>query len=318
MRAAESFHRLEIPTCLPIGEVNVYLIEGTVPALIDTGPKTQEAYEALTRELRKLGLSIKDIGRVLITHGHVDHHGLADVIRRDSKAEILAPEGDADIVRDFKGAFKSKHAEYSGILLRTGIPPETLELVEGFFEYLATLAEATSISSVVKEGDLIDIGARRLKAIHTPGHSPGSMCYLDAEGSLFSGDTLIKDIVPVSAFGSAEGKSIGLSDYLASVSKLEKLEVASVKPGHRAEFKDVAACTALVHSQFESRQSSIMQVLRGESCTACDLVDRLFGILPIQDVFLALTEVLGHLEILTAEGKVRCEERDEVDYYSIA
>ena len=171
---------------------------------------------------------------------------------------------------------------------------------------------------MVRDGDLINVGPCQLKAIHTPGHSPGSTCYLDTDGCLISGDTLIKDVVPVAAFGSSEGKSIGLSDYLSSVAKLEKLNPTSVRPGHRAEFKDVPSYAALVNSQFESRQAGILQVLRTEPSTACDLVDRLFGILAIQDIFLALTEVLGHLEILAAEGKIKCEEKDGFNYYSTA
>ena len=317
MQIREGFHRIEIPTCLPIGEVNVYLFEGPPLTLIDTGPKTQEAYEALTKELRKLGLSVKDVARVLITHGHVDHHGLAEVVRRDSKAEIIAPSGDVETVRNFKDAYRHKRQVTAEVFFKTGVPRETLELVEGFFEYLATLSEPTTISSTVKDGDIIDVGQCRLKAIHTPGHSPGSMCFQGPEGCLISGDTLIKDLVPVAAFGSAEGESIGLSEYMASVDKLERLGFTNVKPGHRGEFRDIPACTALIHSQFESRQSSIMEVLRNEPSTACDIVDRLYGMLPIQDIFPALTEVLGHLEILTAEGKVRCEDKGGLAYYLI-
>jgi len=317
MDIREGFHRIEIPTCLPIGEVNVYLFEGPPPTLIDTGPKTQEAYEALTRELRKLGLSVNDIARILITHGHVDHHGLADVIRRDSKAEVVAPEGDQDAVRNFKDAYHRKRHATAEAFSKTGVPQETLELVEGFFEYLVTLSDVTTISSTVKDGDIIDVGQCKLKAIHTPGHSPGSMCFAGPGGCLISGDTLIKDLVPVAAFGSAEGESIGLSDYVKSVDRLEKLGFTDVKPGHRAEFRDIPACTALIHSQFESRQSSIMEVLRNEPSTVCDIVDRLYGMLPIQDIFPALTEVLGHIEILTAEGKIRCDDKGGLTYYSI-
>jgi len=318
MQVREGFHKIEIPTCLPVGEVNVYLFEGPPPTLIDAGPKTQEAYEALTRELRKHGLSIKDISRVLITHGHVDHHGLADVIRRDSQAEIVAPEGDAETVRNFKEAYRQRRQTTAETFRRTGVPPETLELVEGFFEYLATLSDVTTISSTVKDGDIIDVGQCKLKAIHTPGHSPGSICYQGPGGSLISGDTLIKDLVPVAAFGSAEGDSIGLADYLSSIDKLEKLGFTDVKPGHRSEFRDIPACTALIRSQFESRQSSILEALRNEPSTACDIIDRLYGMLPIQDIFPALTEVLGHLEILTAEGRVECAIKGGLAYYSAA
>lgn len=317
MRLREGIHRVEVPTCLPIGQVNVYIFRGEPLTLIDTGPRIPDAYDALKKELRKLDHSINDIGRIIITHGHVDHHGLTEVLRRDSGADVLAPEADAEIIGNFRETYEKRRDRYRDMFLRTGMPFETLKLVEGFFDYLSLLAEATTVSKVVKDGDTLEVGPCQLKAVHTPGHSPGSTCYYDPEGCLFSGDTMIKDVVPVAAFGSVSGESIGLPDYLSSLSRLEKLDVKMVNPGHKADFKDVPAYSALIHSQVEGRQSALLQLLRKEPCTACDLTNRLFGPLGIQDIFLAMTEVMGHLEMLIMEGKIKREEKGDCDCYSL-
>ncbi len=317
MQLREGVFRLQIPTCLPVGDVNVYLFKGEQWSIVDTGPKTPDTYESLVRQLKGLDLAVGDIGRILVTHGHVDHHGLSEVIRRESDAKVIVPEKDVEMVADFSDAYRKRREIYRDSFLRTGIPDKTLELIEDYFNYLSSLAEATPVSQVIKDGDPLDMGVCKLTAIHTPGHSPGSTCFFDkTEKCLISGDTLLKDIVPISAFGSSDGKSVGLSDYLSSIEKIERLEVLNIYPGHKGDFKDLQAYSALIHSQIESRRANILNILRKEENTVCDLTTNIFGPLPIQDIFLGLTEILGHLEMLMKEKLIRCEEKDGVDHYS--
>jgi len=89
MRLREALCRLDLPTRPPIGTVNVYAFTDERVTLIDTGPNCPECYEALRSQLREVGLTPADVERIVLTHGHVDHHGLAETIRRESRAEVL-------------------------------------------------------------------------------------------------------------------------------------------------------------------------------------------------------------------------------------
>ncbi len=73
---------LSIPTPFYIGDVNVYLIKEEPLTLIDVGPKTAEAETVLREKLKRHGVSFSDIKRILLTHAHEDHCGLAKRILR--------------------------------------------------------------------------------------------------------------------------------------------------------------------------------------------------------------------------------------------
>src|SRR5881392_1246442 len=81
---------ITLPTPFYIGPVNVYLIKDDPITLIDTGPKTKETVDVLRAGLRNAGISISDIRRIVLTHAHEDHCGLARQVRDEAKnAEIL-------------------------------------------------------------------------------------------------------------------------------------------------------------------------------------------------------------------------------------
>jgi glyoxylase-like metal-dependent hydrolase (beta-lactamase superfamily II) len=318
MPSAEGVRRIPLPTRLPIGTVNVYLLEGDPLTLVDTGPGIDEAYEALNRGLREAGYGVGDLGRILITHGHVDHYGLARRLREDSGAEVWAPEVDHRMVEDFHATYARRRARYREVLVGSGAPAATLHLVEEFFAYLATLGEGTSVDRVVRDGDVVDNGRFVLKAVRTPGHSSGSTCYLLRDGRVLAGDTLIQGLTPIAAFGSADGTGVGLEDYLASLRRLRDMTLAHVLPGHRDAFGDVPGYVDGLLAAFRARQGAVLDALKGGSATAWDLVGRLFGPLPIEEVFLGLTEVLGHLEILEKEGAVAAETTGRGRAYRLA
>jgi len=84
--------RIELPTIYGMKTVNAYLFLDPVPTLIDCGEKTSASWDALVAALKKYGLQIKDIERVIITHAHVDHIGMAGKIAAHSKAQIWVNE----------------------------------------------------------------------------------------------------------------------------------------------------------------------------------------------------------------------------------
>ncbi|OGS49394.1 MAG: hypothetical protein A3K68_02610 [Euryarchaeota archaeon RBG_16_68_13] len=304
MRLREGLCRFDLPTRLPIGTVNVYVFTDGPVTVLDTGPNCPECYDAFRAQMKETGLAPADVERILLTHGHVDHHGLAETIRKESGAELLVPEADREMVEDYKDEFAARRRMYAAEALKAGAPPATVDLVMGFFEYLVTMGEPAKVTRTVRGGDEIPAGNTVLKAHHTPGHSSGSTCYLSAEGELFAGDTLLKDMTPNAAFGGVDRSSVGLADYVASLHRVRALKPKVVHPGHRAALDDVGAYVRFSLDQYRIRQETILRLLQGGPTTPFELVDRLFGTLPIEEVLLGVTEVLGHLEILAREGAV--------------
>lgn len=303
---------------LPIGLVNVYVIEGEPLTLIDTGPKMEEAHDALRHGLKNLRHSIADVEQILLTHGHIDHAGLAETIRRESGATLLVPQGERDSVDRFPETFEARGKRFREELLRSGAPPETCDLVDDFFDWIRKFGESARVDGVVRDGDLLRAGAVELRAIHTPGHSAGSTCYLEADRVLFCGDSMIRDATPNAAFGGADGVSVGLADHLASLTRLRELPVVHVLPGHRERFEDLKAYIADYMQQFRIRQEAILRLLKPGPLSPFDLMVETFGTLPIQEIFLGVTEVLGHLEVLEIEGAVVVDEKAGHRVYRLA
>ena len=77
--------QLSIPTPFYVGDVNVYLIKEDPITLIDIGPKTREAAASLRAQLSANGLQFSDIRRIVLTHAHEDHCGLAKQVRDEAK-----------------------------------------------------------------------------------------------------------------------------------------------------------------------------------------------------------------------------------------
>lgn len=138
-------------------ESNSYLvISGGQAALIDAGVSARLVLEALEKENAVLKY-------ILLTHGHFDHTITADALRDATEAKLVVHELDAEMLTD---------AEKSALAFFTG-RKDTVKLCE----------------QTVANGDVITLGDTRIKVIHTPGHSKGSVCYL-AGNTLFTGDTL--------------------------------------------------------------------------------------------------------------------------------
>jgi len=312
MRLREGLCRLDLPTRLPIGTVNAYVFTDAPVTMIDTGPNCPECYDELRRQMREVHLGPGDIERIVLTHGHVDHHGLAETIRKESDAEVLVPAGDRAMVEAYKETFAERQRYYRQEALKAGAPPATVDLVIEFFDYLITLGEPVKVTDEIRDGDTIQAGDTVLKATHTPGHSSGSTCYLSAEGELFAGDTLLKDMTPNAAFGGAERESVGLGDYIASLNKVRVLRPKIVYPGHRAALEDAAAYVRYSLGRYRARNEAILRILRSGPSTPFEIVDKLFGTLPIEEILLGITEVLGHLEVLERGGIVALDRSKDV------
>src|SRR5262245_54128 len=84
--------KLVIPTPFPVGPINIYLVIEDPITLVDTGPKTDEAIAALREQLRNLGFKTESIKRIILTHTHEDHCGLAGMLQSESDARVYVHE----------------------------------------------------------------------------------------------------------------------------------------------------------------------------------------------------------------------------------
>ncbi|MHA2072121.1 MAG: MBL fold metallo-hydrolase, partial [Candidatus Thorarchaeota archaeon] len=183
--------------------MNAYLIEGDPVILIDTGPKTDEAISALRKGLLRVGYTTEDIDRILLTHGHVDHTGLAGTIVRenehkgDSSTGVSIHEADSNRVVDYEGFIRDRVQSYIRIIEIAGVRTDERPLMPtGYLEsYFLKFGESVPDVFLLEEGTIIKTSIGTLRTIWVPGHSLGSCCFVcEASRVVFSGDHILGTI----------------------------------------------------------------------------------------------------------------------------
>lgn len=203
--------------------VMLYVIRGPELTLIDTGVATSPA-EHLRPALAETGLDLADVGIVLNTHGHMDHLG-GNAAVRDA-----APAARVHVHRNDQ-PFADSHDYHLTFMTEFLRSFDRLDLVEERAAYaLSNLGRDVGVDRVLEDGDRIDLGGGIvLTAIHTPGHTPGSVCYYwEAERLLFTGDA-------VQARGFRPGGYplyFHAASYRASIERLLALPIDTLCMGH--------------------------------------------------------------------------------------
>ncbi|MBI3273116.1 MAG: MBL fold metallo-hydrolase [Planctomycetes bacterium] len=304
---AAAVFRIAVPTSFAMGATNAYLIPGPEPVLVDPGVRTPEALRALEAGLAAYGTSIKAMRGVIVTHGHLDHFGLARAVRNRSGARVYAHRYDARVCEGFPDSVRKANVRYREFSLRLGFPPELYGRMETAYARTFEMAEGVPVDVELSDGDLVPAGGREWRVLHTPGHTPGSICLLNEElGLLLSGDTVLRDITPNPFFGGhSHNSSMGLGAYLQSLGRLEGLGQVKTLPGHGPVVEDLPGVLASTRRHHAEREGRILALLRAEGpLDAFQVSGRIFAELPVSQVWLAFAEVVGHLEVMEAAGTV--------------
>ena len=313
----DKIHGIELPVPFPLKTTNVYLVDEEPITLIDTGVKTDTSFQVLTDSLRRLGYGIEDIKRILITHGHLDHYGQAKRISALSGAEVYIHAEAHQRIQSM--ARFTRHV--ASVLLQNGAPKDSVEETLGYMEWAQQWGEPLDDVHFINEGDEIRFKTMVLRPIHCPGHSPGLLCfYLKEKGILISGDHLLKEISPNPLINPSQKKgeppNTSLKHYLNSIRRIDGLEVSLVLPGHGEPVEDFKGLLEKILRHHERRLGLVLSILFQGEKTAYDISRTLFPYTKSFEVFLGVSEVLGHLSILLEEGKVSLRSRNGIDYYS--
>lgn len=318
----EGMERISIPTPFSVGRVNCYLFTKNGLTVLDPGPATEEAYEELERSLARFGYSSSDIDRVLITHPHMDHFGLAHRLVEESNAHVYAHEDAVEQLSDPIGYFEKEQEYFRPFLLSMGMPVDTVDTVLELPEPYTDYQDPVTVSRELTEGDTIDVGVE-LECLSTPGHAPGSLCYLaETDGIMFTGDHVLPGITPnpllTLAPGSVDERTRSLPTYLESLRKVLDTEIPFGYGGHGdpiSTLQNRARETITHHQERKERIADL--VADHEPTTAYQIMKEMFPDLPATEMFPGMSEVIGHLDLLEDENRVVISESDGVKRYEL-
>jgi len=292
------------------GPVNVYLFKGERTTLLDTGVK--KTVDILEQSLRLIGIGFSDIDRIILSHGHIDHYGAARriVTRSQGKTSVAAHRDDMGVIET---GFEVSNRDFARFYRLMGVP-FIFELLFYSVDWLfSTLADNCRVDSCLADGEKISLGRYDATVISTPGHSRGSIClYLEKEGILFSGDHILGHITP-NAFVMMESDfdipwRRSQVEFYDSLQKIEALAPRIVYPAHGNPVNDLPATSSMFRQQFSQRRQKIIDILKeGESTvyqTARKLFPEIRGKRMPLEVFLMVSEVFTHLQVLEKDGVV--------------
>jgi len=309
---------LPLPTPFPVGPVNVHVLLRDPVTLIDSGPLTEEAWDALGAGLKRFGLEVSDVKRVLLTHGHQDHYGLAEKVADASGATLYGGRLDR---RNFR------QERSHGLLLE--------DMTRGGFGLLPRLAVVASVTAVdrfakplevwdeLSGGETLPGDGWSVVVRSTPGHTPGSLTFSIPEaGVVFTGDTVLKEITPNAVVDEDPEESGRLfrsvTRYFETLDELGRTSGdATLLTGHGAPVTDWSAHRKTLDRRYGIRVGQIERELAKGPATVRDLVAAIFPHVKTLNVFLAYSEILGFLMYLEDTERVEKIVSETRDHYRL-
>jgi len=301
---------ISLPTPFYIGPVNVYLIGEDPVTIIDTGPKTKEAVEALRAGLRASGFIVSDIRRIVLTHAHEDHCGLARSLRDEAKnAEIFVHEWETG-----HRASRLEYAEHRQLLVRAGVPDDEIETMRRMYEGVRVYADSLADhehNPLWDEAEL-EFESGSLRIIHTPGHTPGSCSFIrEADRTVIAGDCVLKRITPNPVLSpdplDSSRRYPSLAEYLVSLARLRTFAPTLVYGGHGDPVQDFEELFNRYLRAIRERQAEVIAIVSRDGATAWQVARAMFPEATDVHRFLAVSEAVAHLDLAHSEGKIDLE-----------
>ncbi len=314
--------RIRIP--LPVGPpvVNVYLLEGKPLTLIDTGPILDGVEAALDASFEEIGHPASSLERIIVTHSHPDHRGLAARLHRESGAQVMCHRLAEPHMQDYAGSQKKARAFLMSVAPLFGLQGELFPESRARKDPWVTSAESVEVDRLLDEGDVLESDRFPLHVLYTPGHSLDHIVLWQPDaGVIFAGDHVIDKITPnpdLYPLGVNDHMS-GLPDYLVSLERVRELSARSAFSGHGEPIPDLPARIDEIFVHHAERLCHIRELLERGETTVIQLTleflrDIRMEATPIT-IFLGMREVYGHLVILEEDGRTAREERDGTWYF---
>jgi glyoxylase-like metal-dependent hydrolase (beta-lactamase superfamily II) len=284
--------------------------------LVDCGWNTPEAHSALRAGFSEHGHSLSELSKLVITHVHPDHYGMAGRLKADSGCDVIVHERDAEVIHERylnPGPLVEQTRKF---LLGQGVAPAAAAaMAEGSMGMIDKVS-AVPPDTRVTGGETIRVGGFEFQVIWTPGHSPGHICLYEPNHRLLvSGDHLLPGITPnVSVLANTRGSPLG--DFLRSIAAISRLDVRLVLPAHEYEFEWFQRRLVEIQDHHEARLDELERLVDSGGSTAWQVTNRVHwasGKVADLEPRLqrsALGETVAHLEHLSRLGRLNKVDRD--------
>jgi glyoxylase-like metal-dependent hydrolase (beta-lactamase superfamily II) len=320
--ASAGIYQLPIPTPFLVGRVNCYLIEDEPLTLVDTGPNSGKSLDELEQALAARGHRVEDLERIVLTHQHLDHVGLLEILERRSGAEVAAFHLLGPYLENFAANATADDDFAQEIMRRNGTPAELATVLGAVGAAFRAFGSRGHVTHPLREGDVLEFRDRRLRVLHRPGHSPSDTVFWDEDRKLLiAGDHLLAHISsnplvsrPLDG-GDSSKRPPALITYIDSMTKTRELPAELVLSGHGEPITDHVALIDERLRMHDRRARKILKMLDPGPLSAYEIALQMWGNIAVTQAYLTISEVLGHIDLLLRDGLAGEHERDGVVYF---
>lgn len=311
--------RIVLPTIFENMSVNAWLFTSPEPVLIDCGEKTEASWEALNNGLKTHGLRIQDIKKVIITHAHLDHMGMAAKIAEHSDAMIWVSEYVYDWAINLEKMLDNRTHTIVKVS-KANLPASFASEHFSFgYEKLAPYWDEIPKDKlrVFSVEDQLEFAGQTWDVVYTPGHCVNQTCFFQKEsGYFFSADMLLKMIpIPIidPKVDMPEERVSCLSMQLESYQKLLALDIKKVFPGHYEAFDKVHQVIEKQIKKIQERKVACFEAIDTGQHQFLSIWQNVYGRRINPATFFM---IVGLLDLLMEEGRIKAKEVDGLlEYY---
>jgi glyoxylase-like metal-dependent hydrolase (beta-lactamase superfamily II) len=311
--------RLPVPGSLK--HINVWSVaDGDGIALVDSGldiPDCREGWEALLAG----PLAGRSVTRLIVTHFHPDHIGLAGWLCARFGVRLWMTRGEwlfaRMLVSDRRDAPPNEAVAY---WRAAGWSEARIaaEAEKGWGRFASAVSPVPLSFVRMQDGDRIDLGGRSLEVVVGSGHCPEHACLYDEAGKLLiAGDQVLPRITSNVSLSLSEPEADPLGEWLDSIARLRRLpDDLLVLPSHGEPFTGLHARLDALDAGHRGRLDALAEHIAQEPRRALDCFTILFGRqIDDRSLGLATGEAMAHLRRLEVEGRAERTEKDGVYWY---
>jgi glyoxylase-like metal-dependent hydrolase (beta-lactamase superfamily II) len=294
------------------------ILNAGVPTLVDTGSGYPQSNEHLLDSFRAIRddfgetLQLRDLQRILVTHGHIDHFGgVAFALDQVSDQAVVGIHAlDRRVLTAYEERVTIASKDLRVYLERAGIDSGKIQVLMGLYTFAKKHVRSVPVDFLLEETTEID----GMRFIHTPGHCPGQVCILIGD-VLISADHVLSRTTPHQSPESITHYT-GLGHYRESLYKIANVEgIRLALGGHEEPIIDFYARVSALHHSHERKLSRVLNIIRdaGKPVSIAEITQAMYPDKQHYEELLAIEEAGAHVEYLYEHGALSIANLEDVE-----